>query len=91
MTDEEVDSVAATLRLMTSPTRLRIILAIAKIQSATNLELQQLLGFSQPLLYIHLKALEGGGVLRKEGNGWKTRFSLASPLYLEAIVRLMKR
>ncbi|MEP6972527.1 MAG: metalloregulator ArsR/SmtB family transcription factor [Actinomycetota bacterium] len=69
--DREAEGLAAALRVVADPTRLRLLSLIAAGPSkeACVCELTTPLGLSQPTVSHHLKVLHGAGILERDRRG----------------------
>jgi ArsR family transcriptional regulator len=71
LTSEDADQLAAALRILADPARLRL-LSLIQAQpdgEACVCHLQEPLGLSQPTVSHHLKVLVGAGLLEREKRG----------------------
>ena len=74
----EADTLAATLRVLSDPARLRLVSLIVSQPGAEACvcNLTEPLGLSQPTVSHHLKLLHGAGVLDRERRGRWVYYSL---------------
>jgi len=68
---DQADRLAAALRVIADPARLRLVSLIASRPDATSCvcELTEPLGLSQPTVSHHLKVLHASGILDREKRG----------------------
>lgn len=86
LSEEEADALAARLKALADPSRLRLLNAIANHSGgeACVCELTAPIGLSQPTVSHHLKVLHAAGLLERERRGtWI--FYRVNPASLEAL------
>ncbi len=66
---DEADVMAARLKALSDPTRLRLFNLIANADEACTCDLTEPLGVSQPTVSHHLKALTEAGLVRRDQRG----------------------
>lgn len=79
LSQDDADQLAAALRVIADPTRLRL-LGLIKVQAggeACTCDLVEPLGLSQPTVSHHLKVLLEAGFLQREKRGRQTWYRLA--------------
>jgi ArsR family transcriptional regulator len=71
LSDTQAESTAALFKLLSDPTRLRLVslLAASKEGEVCVCDLPDALGVSQPTVSHHLKALHTGGLVTREQRG----------------------
>jgi ArsR family transcriptional regulator len=71
LAQDQAERLAAALRVVADPTRLRLVSLIANCPDATSCvcELTEPLGLSQPTVSHHLKVLHASGILDREKRG----------------------
>ena len=91
----EADQLAAALRILGDPARLRLLSLIASApdQQACVCELVEPLGLTQPTVSHHLKVLHGAGLLERDKKGAWVYYRLApAPLrWLQDVIAPLAR
>jgi ArsR family transcriptional regulator len=78
---EEAARTAALFKLLSDPTRLRLVSLIAAAEGGEVCvcDLPEALGVSQPTVSHHLKALHGGGLVTREQRGKWAYYAIDTP------------
>lgn len=81
LTAEEATQTAALFKLLSDPTRLRLVSLIAAADGGEVCvcDLPTALGVSQPTVSHHLKALLGGGLVKREQRGKWAWYTIDKP------------
>ena len=74
--DARVEAIAATYRLLSDPTRLRVLLACMEGPIAVG-DIAARIGASQPLVSHHLRLLRGARLVRGERRARQVFYALA--------------
>jgi ArsR family transcriptional regulator len=69
LSDGEAERLAAAIKVLADPARLRLLSLIARRGEACNCDLIEPLGLSQPTVSHHLKVLHDAGLLDRERRG----------------------
>ena len=82
--DVPIDTVAKLLRVLSDPTRLRIVQALTMECESVN-RIVEITGLSQPLVSHHLRVLRENGLARPERRGPYTYYCLSDIAVWKAI------
>jgi len=82
--DVPIETVAKLLRILSDPTRLRIVQALTMECESVN-RIVEVTGLSQPLVSHHLRVLRENGLARTERRGPYTYYCLSDKAVWEAI------
>lgn len=85
---ERVEEVAARLRLLADPTRLRVVCALAQGESDVTC-LATLAGAALPAVSQHLSKLRLAGVVRGRRDGQRIIYELVDPTVADLIASLL--
>ena len=78
LSDEALDLVAARLRLLGDPVRLRILRELMQGECPV-LELAERIGLQQPSVSKHLSALRSEGIVARRQEGLRSYYSVVDP------------
>lgn len=84
--DLPIEIVANLLKVLSDPTRLRIVQALTMECGSVN-RIVETTGFSQPLVSHHLRVLRESGLARAERHGTSTFYCLSDMAVWETIER----
>lgn len=85
---ERVEAVAAWLRLLSDPTRLRIVCALVQGESDVSC-LAQLASVGLPAVSQHLSKLRLAGIVRGRREGQRIIYELVDPAVADLVARLL--
>lgn len=86
---EQADQMAAALRVIADPARLRLVSILAAVEEACVCDLMVPLGLSQPTVSHHLRVLADAGLVRRERRG-KWAYYRMVPERLEPLRRALE-
>lgn len=76
LTEEQAEQLAAVLKALADPVRLRLVSLISQAGEACVCDLPEALGRSQPTISHHLKVLTEAGIVDREQRGRWAWFSV---------------
>jgi len=82
--DTQLDAVAKLLKVLSDPTRLRIVQALTMECESVN-RIVEVTGLSQPLVSHHLRVLRENGLARPERRGSYTYYCLSDIAVWQAV------
>jgi DNA-binding transcriptional ArsR family regulator len=81
LSNAQLSEIAALFKMLSEPTRLRILQAVCKGSRSVN-EIVELVESTQANVSKHLALLTSGGILQRERDGQKVFYSIKAPLAL---------